>query len=374
MIKTPQPLACVLHIACVLFLGFLGGSPGNAIEPIVHEDRSVTFAIEAPDADRVQIDVKGRTHRENDGKPLDLEKGDNGVWRFRTQPLDPGFHYYFVLINGFRCADSSNPLYFGWGRPTNGVEIPDPDLEIYLPQRVPRGEIHIRPYYSKRTQAWREAYVYTPPSYSEALNRKFPTLYLQHGAGENQTSWTKQGRADVILDNLIAEQKCREMVVVMDRGYAYDPDTDGQGRQDNLFGEVLIHELMPMVESHYRVIPNRWFRAIAGLSMGGGQAVRIGLSHLDRFAYIGCFSGAIRSLNPSDGSRPFPEANTINQQLKLFWIGCGTEDFVMERARKFRGELESEEIEHQFYEHPGTHEWQAWRLHLSLFAPQLFQD
>ncbi len=128
-----------------------------------------------------------------------------------------------------------------------------------------------------------------------------------------------------------------------------------------------------MIESKFRVIPNRWFRAIAGLSMGGGQAVQIGLSHLDHFAYVGCFSGAIRSLRGGSSDDVFPSANVINEKLRLFWIGCGTEDFVMERAQSFREELENGGIQHMFYEHVGTHEWQAWRLHLSLFAPKLFQ-
>jgi enterochelin esterase family protein len=362
----------VLCLAVVVALSAFG-HPSIAIEPEVHEDGAVTFRIKAPQAAQVQIDVKGKTSDSRGGKPFDLVKDEQGVWSVATPPLDPGFHYYFVLIDGFRCADSENPLYFGWQRPTNGVEVPDPDLDCYLPRRVPRGEIHIRPYYSELTQAWREAYVYTPPGYHEATNERYPVLYLQHGAGENQTSWTNQGRANVILDNLLADEKCRPMIVVMDRGYAPPPAgvRTTTPRQD-LFEQVLIQELIPAIESHYRVLADREHRAIAGLSMGAGQATSIGLTNLDKFAYVGCFSGNVRGL-PADDA-PSPTAADINDRLKLFWIGCGTEDFVYPRAQAAHELLTQKNIRHEFHTHPGTHEWQAWRRHLHLFAQQLFRD
>jgi len=346
-----------------------------AIEPEVHPDRTVTFHIKAPDAKQVQLDVKGKTSDANDRRPFDMTKDDQGLWTLTTPPLDPGFHYYFVIVDGFRCADSENPLYFGWQRPTNGVEVPDPDLDCYLPKRVPRGEIRIRPYYSELTQAWREAYVYTPPGYDADPQKRYPVLYLQHGAGENQTSWSNQGRANVILDNLLAEGRCQPMLVVMDRGYAVPPSVpEGEARQRDVFGQVVVGELIPAIETHYRVLADREHRAIAGLSMGAGQAASIGLNNLDKFAYLGCFSGALRGLTSNDGTRPsLPAAATINERLKLFWIGCGTEDFVYERAQALHKSLEEQGISHEFFAHPGTHEWQAWRLHLSHFAPKLFQ-
>jgi enterochelin esterase-like enzyme len=345
----------------------------RAIEPEVHADQRVTFRIDAPDASRVQIDVKGRTSAANDNQPFDMVRGETGLWSFTTEPLDPGFHYYFVFVDGFRCADSTNPLYFGWGRPTNGVEIPDPDLECYLPRDVPRGEVRIRPYYSKLTQAWREAYVYTPPGYDPHREAAYPVLYLQHGAGENQTSWTNQGCANVILDNLLADEKCVPMVVAMDHGYATAPGVeDSDRRASNLFGRVLLEELIPTIEAHYHTSGDRRHRAIAGLSMGGGQAVTIGLRNLDRFSSIGCFSGAVRDLDSLED--PLGDAATINDKLDLFWIGCGTEDFVYPRSQSLHEALEQRGIEHEFVAHPGTHEWQAWRRHLFLFAPRLFRE
>jgi enterochelin esterase family protein len=303
-----------------------------------------------------------------------MTKDKQGTWSYTTPPLDPGFHYYFVFVDGFRCADSENPLYFGWQRPTNGVEIPDPELDCYLPRRVPRGEIHIRPYYSELTQAWREAYVYTPPGYDDQPQEKYPVLYLQHGAGENQTSWSNQGRANVILDNLVADGQCVPMIVVMDRGYAPPPGGNGaEGKRQDLFEQVVLRELIPTIEAHYRVLADREHRAIAGLSMGAGQATSIGLSNLDQFAYVGCFSGSVRGLPAADNLHG-PTTAALNERLKLFWIGCGTEDFVFPRAQAAHEMLESQGIRHEFLTHPGTHEWQAWRRHLHLIAQKLFRD
>jgi enterochelin esterase family protein len=234
------------------------------------------------------------------------------------------------------------------------------------------GEVCIRPYFSNLTQAWREAYVYTPPGYHKETARKYPVLYLQHGAGENQTSWTNQGRANIILDNLLADGKCQPMLVVMDHGYARPPGASSSGsNRARLFDRVVIEELIPMIESNYRTIPDPQHRAIAGLSMGGGQAVTIGLNNLGKFAYIGCFSGAVRRQGEGFGGGTADVA-TNNAHLKLFWIACGTEDFVFPRCEALHQSPERQGIRHEFPTHPGTHEWQSWRRHLFLLAPRLF--
>jgi enterochelin esterase family protein len=362
------------YTAALIVTVLLGAArPAAALEPIIHSDRSVTFRIEAPEAQRVQIELKVDDLRGQ--QPAEMKLGPEGVWTWTSPSLDPGFHYYFVLVDGYRCADSANPLFLGWQRPTNGVEIPDPELTSYLPRRVPRGDVRIHPYFSALTSQWREAYVYTPPGYDHPDQRRYPVLYLQHGAGENQTSWMRQGRANTILDNLLAEGRCQEMIVVMDHGYAYSgesSDPSGQ-RRHNLFPRLLLEELIPEIESHYRVIADREHRAIAGLSMGGGQALSIGLENLGKFGYIGCFSGAVREvpLPADDSGRPLDMA-TINQRLKLLWIACGTEDFVIDRSRALHEQLDQMGIEHSYITHAGTHEWQSWRRHLTLFVPQLF--
>lgn len=342
----------------------------RAEPPIVQDDGSVTFRLNVPEADRMQIDIKGKTNTANNRQPVDMVRTKEGVWTYTSPPLDPGFHYYQLFIDGYKYSDASNPLYFGWARPTNGVEIPDPELTIYLPRNVPHGEIRIRRYYSEITQAWREVRVYTPPQYDKNPKERFPVLYLQHGSGENHTSWENQGKASTIMDNLIAEKACVPMLIVMEEGYAFEPNakTDERGRKLNSFERLLVEETIPLIESHYRVLPNKANRAVAGLSMGGGQAIRIGLENLDTFSYIGCFSGAAREIGELIENK-----KRVNNSLKLFWIGCGTEDFVFERSQAVKEELEKRGVDHEFYPYPGTHEWQSWRLHLSLFAPKLFR-
>jgi enterochelin esterase-like enzyme len=361
----------VLRSPLLVFSTLLTPLLGIAIAPTVHDNGRVTIQIDAPEAKRVQIDIKGRTHDENNQQPFDMIRSKDGQWSFTSSPLDPGFHYYFLFIDGYRFADSSNPLYFGWGRPTNGVEIPDPKLEfVYTPRQVPRGELRTRSYYSKITESWRDAIIYTPPQYHTS-NRNYPVLYLQHGAGENQTSWSNQGRIGIIMDNLLAEKKCEPMIIVMENGYAYPPNakTDEEGRTINHFETLLIEETIPMVEMYYRVKTDKKYRAIAGLSMGGGQALRIGLGNLDKFSYLGCFSGAAR-----DAGSLIKTGETVNEALELFWIACGTEDFVYERSQTLIKELNAVGVKHDTFWHPGTHEWQSWRLQISRFAPQLFRD
>ncbi len=358
------PLICSL-----LFLLAANLTITTAVPPKVHSDGRVTFRIDAPNAENLQIDVKGRTSNANDRKPFDMKRDESGQWVFTSEPLDPGFHYYLLFMDGYKFADNTNPLYFGWARPTNGIEIPDSSLDCYLPRDVPRGEIRIVPYYSSITQSWREIRVYTPPQYEKDPRKRFPVLYLQHGSGENETSWGNQGRAGTILDNLISEGKCNPMIIVMEEGYAYTPDaiSDDSGRRVNSFEKLLLEETIPLIEDRYRVLAGKEHRAIAGLSMGGGQALRIGLGNFDTFSYLGCFSGASRDIEDL-----VKDAKQVNRKLKLFWIGCGTEDFVYERSLAVRSELQNKGVDHEFYSHPGTHEWQSWRLHLSLFAPKLF--
>lgn len=359
------PIKLLITFSAIL----IGPYFASALAPVVHSDGRVTVTVDAPDAQSVQIDIKGRTHDENDKQPFDMIKDSDGIWSFTSSPLDPGFHYYFLFIDGYRFADSSNPLYFGWGRPTNGVEIPDPNFQsTYAPRDVPRGELRMRSYFSEITNTWREAIIYTPPEY-ESSNRNYPVLYLQHGAGENQTSWSNQGHVGTIMDNLLADKKCKPMIIVMENGYAYEPNAkiDENGRMINSFESLLVEETIPMVEAHYRIKADRKHRAVAGLSMGGGQALRIGLSNLDTFSYLGCFSGAAR-----DAGALIRDSESVNDSLKLFWIACGTEDFVYERSQALVDELKTAGVHHETYWHKGTHEWQSWRRQISLFAPQLF--
>lgn len=358
--------------------------PGSEY-PRVHPDLRVTFRVKAPNAKSVQVKPGG------DGlgmTPYDMVRDDQGVWTVTTPPAVPGFHYYFLLIDGFQCNDPGSQTYFGWNLEASGIEIPD-KVDFYEPQDVPRGFVRTHWYHSKATGAWRRIHVYTPPGYDDSAAKRFPVLYLQHGSGENDTSWPKQGRVNFILDNLFAARKAVPMIVVMENGMVArragetDPGpiaTSEAGapprrRGNEAFPEVVVNDLIPMIDSTYRTLPQRENRAIAGLSMGSGQALRIGLSNLDKFAYIGMFSGSPRFTDLStDYEGAFKDAATFNKQVKLLWLGAGRAE-----ARFIQGVSEAHEtlkkagIRSVMFETPFAHEWQTWRYSLQDFAPRLFR-
>jgi enterochelin esterase-like enzyme len=334
--------------------------------PAVDPEGRATFRVVAPEAKRVQVAGKGD---DMGAKPFDLSRGPDGVWTVTTDPLEPGFHYYQLLLDGASVNDPAAPVYFGWGRPTSGLEVPDPSKPFYLPRAVPRGEVRIRWHDSPLTGRLRRVLVYTPPGYDDDPAKRYPVLYLQHGAGENETSWCEQGRAPIILDNLIAEKKAVPMLVVMDRGYAPKPgaaDPERPRSEGNLFEQVVVEELIPEIDRRFRTLADRDHRAIAGLSMGGGQAMRIALAHPELFRWVGSFSGALRGFGPNVA------ADDKLRSFRLVWIGCGRKDFLHGLNRAFHEDLTRREIAHVWFEDDGRHVWQVWRTHLHEFAPRLF--
>jgi enterochelin esterase family protein len=201
--------------------------------PRIHADRRVTFRVNAPAAKQVAVAGRAADSGMNGNTPYEMKQIKDGVWEVTTAPLRPGFQYYELIIDGIHMNDPSSEAYFGWGQPTSGLEVPDEGLDFYTEKDVPRGEVRIQPYLSKTTGEFRRAYVYTPPGYDAQSGTRYPVLYLQHGAGENETSWTWQGKANVILDNLIAGRKARPMIVVMDHGYAVKAgQTAATGQRD----------------------------------------------------------------------------------------------------------------------------------------------
>ncbi|MFI5381862.1 MAG: alpha/beta hydrolase-fold protein [Tepidisphaerales bacterium] len=340
--------------------------------PEIHDDLRVTFRVKAPEAQKVQVVPK------NDGlgrTPFDMQRDAGGNWSVTTPPAQPGFHYYELLIDGFRCNDPNSETFFGWGQQTSGLEVPDAKLDFYDAKDVPHGEVRIRHYASKVTGTIRRAFIYTPPGYDRDPARRYPVLYLQHGAGESERGWTTQGRAGFILDNLIAAGKARPMIVVMENGYASKagaaPGPSGRGNE--AFGELVLSDLVPMVDASYRTLADREHRAIAGLSMGAGQALQVGLSNLDSFASIGAFSGAGRNvdLKTSFGGA-LADTAAANQRIKLLWIGCGVEDRFYPAGKALHESMGAAGIRHVWFEGPGSHEWQVWRKHLHEFAQRLF--
>lgn len=237
-------------------------------------------------------------------------------------------------------------------------------------------------YFSKITGEWRRVNVYTPPGYDTDLKTRYPVLYLQHGGGEDEMGWTKQGHANFISDNLLAAKKAKPMLIVMDCGYAMKPGEPpapaeaGRGPvQRNHFPEVVIDELIPLIDAKFRTLPDRDHRAMAGLSMGAGQAVQITLTHLDKFSYIGSFSGGLANFDAKKSfNGVFADSAAFNQKVHLLWFGAGTaEERIITATRAAHAALDQAGIKHVLFISQGTaHEWQTWRRDLNDFLPRLF--
>jgi enterochelin esterase-like enzyme len=346
--------------------------------PRVHADGRVSFRLKAPGAKKVQVQPGGADNGLGKG-PFDMKAGDDGTWTVSTPPAVPGFHYYWLVVDGVAVNDPGSETYFGYGRQTSGVEVPEKGVDFYDAKEVPHGEVRALWYHSKVTGKPRRAIVYTPPGYEAAATARYPVLYLQHGAGEDERGWTTQGRMNFILDNLIAAKKARPMIVVMDNGYADKVGTPAAPLFDfRAFEGVLVSELIPTVDAAYRTLADRDHRALAGLSMGGMQALQIGLGHLDTFASIGSFSAppvAKLDANTSYGG-VFRDAAAFNKKVRLLWLGAGSaEERFAAGAKATHEALDRAGITHVVYESPGTaHEWQTWRRSLHDFAPRLFRD
>jgi enterochelin esterase-like enzyme len=351
--------------------------------PQVHPDGRVTFRLKAPLAHQVQIEpICGQP--ENNGYNglgkgiFDMTKDENGLWSVTTPPAVPGLHGYWLVLDGVRVNDTATKS-FGGKMKTCGVEIPEPGVEFYDIKDVPHGQVRMQWYYSQVTNAWRRAYVYVPAEYGHFPEKRYPVFILRHGGGEDETSWAEQGRANFIMDNLIAEGKAVPMIVVMDWGQAPTPDQPvhiPSTPPPPEITQVTIKELIPLVDATFRTIPDREQRAMAGLSMGSVQTLYIGLNNLDTFAYLGVFSRRPMSAEEfSNFSGVFADAAAFNQKVKLFWWGAGTaEEGIYYATKANLAELAEIGIKSVFVEFPGTsHEWQTWRKSLYDFAPRLFR-
>lgn len=350
---------------------------GQALYPQIGPDLAVTFRLKATNAARVQLEggaglVKG---------PTEMTRGADGTWTLTTPPAVPGFHYYWFNVDGVRVNDPSSYAFFGYGRETSGIEVPEAGTDFYdAKPGVPHGAVRAQWYHSKITGKWRRVHVYTPPGYDESQSR-YPVLYLQHGAGENERGWVEQGRANFILDNLIAAQKAKPMILVVDTGYAMAAGTSaGTNRVSatGAFEQVMLQELIPYIDATFRTTSARQARAMAGLSMGSGQTLEITLRNLDKFAWIGAMSGPPRQgfdLTTSYQGA-FRDAAAFNEKVKLLWLGAGTaEERIHTSTSAMHDTLERARIKHVFYSSPGTdHEWQTWRRSLQEFAQRLFQE
>jgi enterochelin esterase-like enzyme len=361
--------------------------------PRVDSTGKVQIRVKAPDAAKVRLNFWS-------GPKLDMEKQPDGFWAVTTPPLVPGMHYYTLIIDGADVSDSNSHAFFGGGRHASMVEVPEAGSTYYSIQDVPHGQVREVWYNSKVTGTWRHALVYLPPDYDTHIKVRYPVLYLQHGGGEDETGWIRQGHANFILDNLIASKTSKPMIIVMAYGYArragqVPPNLTGKpfgspemmkAMQDMAaaFEDDVTQVLIPYVDSTFRTLPDRDHRAMAGLSMGGMQTFQVTLDHLELFSYIGGFSGAGGMLvlgdrkldTKTDYNGVFADPAAFAKKVHLLWMGVGTKEPERMRAGLLRlhTSLQDANIQHVFYESPDTdHEWQTWRRDLKDFAPRLFQ-
>ena len=296
-----------------------------------------------------------------------MERDGEGNWTCTTPPAVPGFHYYWLLVDGVAVNDPGSETFFGYGKPTSGVEVPEESVDFYHAKNVPHGEVRALWYHSQVTGSLRRAFVYTPPGYDADPGRRCPVLFLQHGAGEDERGWTTQGRANFILDNLIAAGKAKPMIVVMDNGYATKPTpptTPAEGSTQpppprfdfRAFEDVVLNELIPKIDATYRTIANRDHRAMAGLSMGGMQTLQIAPHHIDTFSYIGSFSGppmgGFDTATSYNGA--FKEPDAFNAKVHLLWLGAGTgEERFATAMRAMHTKLDAAGIKNIVFESQG---------------------
>ena len=411
--------------------------PGVAY-PRIEEDSRVTFQFKALNAQKVQVSIAN--------VPFDMVKGDNGVWTYTSEPQAPGYHNYWMIVDGAVVLDPATNAFIGYSHMCNGYEVPEQGVSFYDLKDVPHGNVMIKNYFSKTANSWRHIFVYTPPGYEKGSAR-YPVLYLQHGGGEDERVWTEMGRSNLILDNLLAEGKVKPMIIVMETsavggvmpagmGGPNGPGTwirapgapgagapgagtpgpgapgagaapgaprgggFGMGAGGGAYGKLMTNDLIPWVDANFRTVPDKDHRAMAGLSMGGMMTAAVTFPNLDKFSYIGLFSGGTAagfggggrgSPVPVNAPPPTPaklDLKTIysgamadpakfNREVKVFFFSCGTEPPLEnpEALKKHQEQLITAGITNSYlYISPGTsHEWQTWRRSLYVFAPLLFR-
>lgn len=354
--------------------------------PCIYPDRRVMLRIKAPDAQRVQALIGGGGAQT---PMMDLAKQSDGYWTLATPPIVEGFHYYSFFVDGVETDDPGSHAFFGEMREISGIEIPSlsPTDSFFQIHDVPHGEVRSVLYDSKVVGKWRRCLVYTPPGYDRETHMHYPVLYVLPGYGEDETGWFRQGHANIILDNLIAAKKAVPMLVVSDDQFTDLKPGEAplvltgrprNGRRPNFgtygqtFTEVMFSDLIPLIESHFRVLTGRDDRAIAGLSMGGMQTFLTALPRLDKFAYIGGFSPGVPQ---AAFESVYKDPAAFNRQVRLLWLGTGT----VEKAHnpnifELHEALDKAGVRNAYYESPGTaHEWLTWRRDLNDFAPRLFR-
>lgn len=351
--------------------------------PRIEADARVTFKFYAPNAQKVQVSIVN--------VPFDMVKGDNGVWSYTSEPQDMGYHNYWMIVDGSIVVDPATNAFIGYSHMCNGFEIPDPDGGFYELKDVPHGNVLIRNYYSTVAKSWRHIFVYTPPDYEKNTKNRYPVLYLQHGGGEDERVWIEMGRTNLILDNLIAEGKITPFIVVMEtsavgapRSIVPGPPTPRPaappagapgarpggpagigGPGGGIYGQLMTTDLIPWIDKNFRTIADQKQRAMAGLSMGAMQTRSVTLANLDKFSYIGLFSGGTIA----------PESITDKTMVKLVFMSYGSRERGSDGVKAAADVLNLAGIKSVSYISPLTaHEFQSWRRSLREFAQLLFKN
>jgi enterochelin esterase-like enzyme len=336
--------------------------------PQILPDSRAIFQVKAPDAQKVQLDL---------AKKYDMVKNSDGVWEVTTDSLTEGFHYYSLLVDGLPLADPASETFYGMSRMASGIEVPFKGDDYYAVKDVPHGEICIKRYYSTVFNGWRQFYIYKPAGYDVNINEKYPVLYILHGGGEDERGWATQGKTDLILDNLIAANKAKPMLIVMPDG-----NVNAQGFGENtlrMFEREMKQCIIPFVEKNYRAETGSDNRALAGLSMGGIQTLYVGINNTDLFSYLGIFSsGWIVPMqsNLADAQYDFMKKNLdkIKSNLKLIWIGIGgKEDIAYNNCQTMKSKFDEMNLKYAYSDYPGGHTWPVWRNNLFNFAQLLFK-
>jgi enterochelin esterase family protein len=385
--------------------------------PRVEADSRVTFHFKAPNAQKVQVALVTSGSNSLQPLPFDMVKGDDGVWTYTSAPQSPGYHNYWMLIDGAAVLDPATNAFIGYGHMCNAFEIPEPGVDFYDLKDAPHGNVLIKNYFAKTANSWRRIFVYTPPGYDANTSIRYPVLYLQHGGGEDERVWIEMGRTNLILDNLLAEGKAKPMIVVMETsavgtpgGAGAGPGAAGAGRGPGFggfggpgggpYGQLMVNDLIPWVDRNFRTLADKDHRAMAGLSMGGMQTASVAMANLDKFSYMGLFSGgAAMGFGPGGPGKTAPGAapaaapapfdiKTIysgamadpaefNKKVKVLFMSFGSEPPLEnpEGLKKHQEQLIAAGITNSYvYISPGTsHEWQTWRRSLYVFAPLLFR-
>lgn len=337
----------------------------------VYENGDTEFTFDAPEAKSVQVaGIGGFMGKEKH----EMKKGPDGLWSVTVPGIPEGFHYHEYYVDGNRCINPDAPVGYGCFYPINYFEMPGDDSEFYLLQDVPHGDVRMELYKSSITGRMKACWVYTPPGYEENMEKTYPVLYIQHGVGEDETGWIWQGKLNLIADNLLAQGACKEMLIVMNSGYAFAEGEDPRFFPGD-FDKELTQDCIPFIDQKYRVAPGKENRAVAGLSLGSAQAFLSGMKHPELFTHIGVFSGGFPITRPEyDYTDFFNDPEKVNSAYKVIFISGGDHEGYCEKTLPIVERVQKTGAHIVGYHHAGYHCWDVWRFSLHAFLPLLFKD